>query len=229
MLHVNTRKRHHVASFDYKLGSHNLLSVVSQNDLGIMVSNNFNWKIHINQMICKANRILGLIRHTCNEIKDSVTRKILYLAHVRPILEYGSEIWNPSAKGLIISIEKIQRRATRFILQSSAPYEDRLKELNLSSLEDRRKFKDNILLFKGLYDMSFISLQDKVHFRGSESFYLRSSDSPTIIPNKCNTNTFKQSFFNRVYNSWNDLPAELRNVQIFPLFKSGLIDHYISS
>ena len=135
-------------------------------------------------MICKANRILGLIRHTCNDVKDPLTRKILYLAHVRPILEYGSKIWNPSTKGLITAIERVQRRATRFILQSSAPYEERLKELNLSSLEDRRKFKDNILLFKGLHGMSFISLQqvlqDRVNFSGTESISLRSSDSPTI-------------------------------------------------
>ena len=228
VLQVKTRKRHHVASVDYKLGDHNLLSVASQNDLGIIVTNNLNWKMHINQMICKANRILGLIRHTCNDVKDPLTRKILYLAHVRPILEYGSEIWNPSTKGLITAIERVQRRATRFILQSSAPYEERLKELNLSSLEDRRKFKDNILLFKGLYGMSFISLQDRVNFRGTESISLRSSDSPTIIPNKCNTNIFKQTFFNRVYNSWNDLPADVRNVQIFQYFKSGLLDYYIS-
>ena len=120
--------------------------------------------MHINKMICKANRILGLIRHTCNDVKDPLTRKILYLAHVRPISEYGSEIWNPSTKGLIIAMERVQRRATRFILQSSAPYEVRLKELNLSSLEDRRKFKDIILLFKGLHCMSFISSQDRGEF-----------------------------------------------------------------
>ena len=169
VLQVKTRKHHHVAPVVYKLGNHNLLSVGSQNDLGIMVTNNLNWKMHINQMICKANRILGLIRHTCNDVKDPL---ILYLAHVRPILEYGSEIWNPSTKGLITAIERVQRRATRFILQSSVPYEECLKELNLSSLEDRRKFKDNILLFKGLHGMSFISLQDRVNFRGTESISL---------------------------------------------------------
>ena len=73
-----TRKRHHVAPVVYRLGNHNLLSVASQNDLGIMVINDLNWKMHINQMICKANRILGLIRHTCNDVKDPLTRKILY-------------------------------------------------------------------------------------------------------------------------------------------------------
>ena len=230
VLPVKTRKRHHVAPVVYRLGNHNLLSVASQNDLGIMVTNDLNWKMHINQMICKANRILGLIRHTCNDVKDPLARKILYVAHVRPILEYGSEIWNPSTKGLITAIERVQRRATRFILQSSAPYEERLKEINLSSLEDRRKFKDNILLFKGLHGMSFISLQDRVNFRGTESTSLRSSDSPTIIiPNKCNTNIFKQTVFNRVYNSWNDLSADVRNVLIFQCFKSELLNHYISN
>ena len=136
-----------------------------------------------------------------------------YSPHVRPILEYGSEIWNPSTKGLITAIERVQRRATRFILQSSAPYEERLKELNLSSLEDRRKFKDNILLFKGLHGMSFIPLHDRVNFCGTESISLRSTDSPTIIPNKCNTNIFKQTFFKvgvnhgifHVYHFWNFL------------------------
>ena len=41
-------------------------------------------------MICRANCIYGLIRHTCNDVKDSLTRKILDLAYVGPILEYGS-------------------------------------------------------------------------------------------------------------------------------------------
>ena len=91
VLQVKTHKRHLLLLLFTDL-HHNLLTVASQNDLGIMVTNDLNWKMHIKQMICKANRILGLIRHTCSDVKDPLTRKILYLAHVRPILEYGSEI-----------------------------------------------------------------------------------------------------------------------------------------
>ena len=36
-----------------------IYSVSSQNDLGIMVTNNLSQKMHINQMICKDNRIDG--------------------------------------------------------------------------------------------------------------------------------------------------------------------------
>ena len=81
-------------------------------------------------MICKVIRISGLIRHACNDVKEPLIRKILYLAHVSPILEYGSEIWNPSSKGLFTAFKRVQRWATRFILQSSVPYEKRLKEFN---------------------------------------------------------------------------------------------------
>jgi len=229
ILHVKTRKRHHVPYFNYKLGLQSLLSVSNQNDLGIMVSSDLSWKIHINQVICKANRILGLIRHTCFDVHDPVTRKMLYLAHVRPILEYGSEIWNPQAKGVTIALEKVQRRATKFILRCSDPYEERLKQLNLLSLEDRRQFKDNILFFKGMMNLTALNISDKVKFRNSNSHHLRSSESPTIIPNKFKTNIFRQSCFTHISSSWNNLPANLRSLDNFVQFKSGLLDFYLDT
>ena len=57
VLQVKTSKRHLLLLLiKYELGNHNLLSVASasQNDLGIIATNNLNWKMHINQMICKA-------------------------------------------------------------------------------------------------------------------------------------------------------------------------------
>lgn len=213
VLKVKIRKRHHAPDYDYKLGAHHLLNVDHQNDLGITVSNNLSWKSLINQMICKANRILGMIRYTCYDVDDSLTRKILYLTHVRPILEYGSEIWSPLTQGLIRNIEKVQRRATKFILKSSSPYEVRLNELNLLTLEDRRNLKVNILFFKGINNMTFITTDEKTHTRNSLCHNLRSSDNLTLIPNKCRTETFCQTFFNRISNSLNNLPPIIRNTQ----------------
>ena len=160
MLQAKTRKRHNVAPVDYKLGITIYILFLVKMTLVFLVSNDLNWKMHIDQIICKANRILCLIRHTMdireyvhghtyNDVEDSLTRKILYLAHVRPILEYGSEIWNLSTKSLINAFERVQRRAraTRFIVQILPPMESVCKNATLLVLRTCVSFKDNILLF----------------------------------------------------------------------------------
>ena len=86
-----------------------------------MVTNNLDWKLHIIKWFAKLTVFRAWSGTLAMMWKIPLTRKILYLAPVRPILEYGSEIWNLSTKGLITSIERVQRRATRFILRSSAP------------------------------------------------------------------------------------------------------------
>ena len=56
----------------------------------------------------------------------------LYKSLVRPILEYSSPLWSPHLKKDIATLEKVQRRASRFALGTTAndmSYEDRLKRL----------------------------------------------------------------------------------------------------
>ena len=67
---------------------------------------------HINYIVGKANRVLGLIRRTFGS-KDPVPIKTAFIALVRPILEYACPVWNPYLVKHIHSIESIQRRATR--------------------------------------------------------------------------------------------------------------------
>ena len=68
---------------------------------------------------------------------------------VRPHLEYGNAIWGPTYMGDLKLVEGVQRRATKLIPHLyNVPYEDRLKELNLPSMEYRRKRGDMIQCFK---------------------------------------------------------------------------------
>ena len=53
---------------------------------------------------------------------------------MRPILEYGSSVWDPHYKGLTDDLEKVQKRAARFVTRNYT-YEkgsitDILKKLN---------------------------------------------------------------------------------------------------
>ena len=64
---------------------------------------------------------------------DARLWKQLYTLLVRPHLEYASTVWNSYLRGDIKALEKVQERAaTRIRI-----YEDRLKEWDLKTLEER--------------------------------------------------------------------------------------------
>ena len=50
--------------FDYVMESNYLSKTEIERDLGVYVSRDLNWQHHINYMVNKANRILGVIKNT---------------------------------------------------------------------------------------------------------------------------------------------------------------------
>jgi hypothetical protein len=101
-------------------------------------------------IVSKANKILGLIKRICKEVKNTNTRRILYCALVRPKLEYASSVWSPYTIKHHLLIDNVQRRATKFILNypDNMSYVDRMQKTNLLPLDFRREISDLILLFK---------------------------------------------------------------------------------
>ena len=85
-------------------------------DLGVLITNNLSWSKHIESIVSKANKTLGLIKRICREVKNINTRRILYCTLVRPKLEYASSVWSPYTIKHRMLVENVQRRATKFIL-----------------------------------------------------------------------------------------------------------------
>ena len=86
----------------------------------------------------KDNKILSLIKRTCKGFQDVSTLRTLYPALVRSQLECCSVVWSPQKSRKIFKLERIQRRATKFIVKTNDDYEQRIKQLNLLSLEQKR-------------------------------------------------------------------------------------------
>ena len=106
-----------------------------------------------NRCMYKANKVLGFIKRNSRSIR--ITRRSMYLALVRPHLGYAPPVWAPETKDLMRQVERIQRRATKFILRlpfiSEQSYKDRLLTLNLLLLSYWYEYSDNgdmIFFFK---------------------------------------------------------------------------------
>ena len=115
-------------------------------DLGLLTNHKLSWNSHIDKISSKANKVLGLIKRNCRDLKDVSTLRTLYCALVRSQLEYRSVVWSPFTARNITKLETVQRRASKFILKTEDDYEVRISKLNLLSLEHRR-FLFDVLFF----------------------------------------------------------------------------------
>lgn len=206
---------------NYLLDNSVLEEVNEFRDLGITTDQHLCWNLHIDKVVAKANRMLGLIKRSCRDFNDRKTLRTLYCALVRSNLEYCSVIWSPYTKRGIEKIEKIQNRATKFILRSDDCYADRLKELNLLSLEKRRLLADLTFLYKALHGIIDIDVEPYVDFYKESDYYsFRHNDKLTLRMRYARTNVFKYSFFNRVVKTWNSLPLSIREATSVNTFKA---------
>ena len=140
------------SGFLHPLG-YNIGNVESIKYLGITITNDLKWNAHIIKICTKANRTLGFLMRNLYSCPQDV-KEATYKTLVRPILEYGSSVWDPYTQGLQDELEKVQNRAARFVTRNNILEEGSmtgiLEQLKWESLKKRRKDNRLILLYKGL-------------------------------------------------------------------------------
>ena len=82
--------------------------------LGVTITNDLRWNTHLSNVCTKANKTLGFLRrnlYSCpQEVKEAVYKGLL-----RPVLDYGSSVWDPPGVVLQEELESVQKRAARFV------------------------------------------------------------------------------------------------------------------
>ena len=81
-----TRKKSPLVG-EYNIEGQPLESVDMYKDLGLFTTSNLSWNQHVDKITAKANRVLGLVKRTCRDLKDIDTMNTLYCSLVRPLLE----------------------------------------------------------------------------------------------------------------------------------------------
>ena len=110
ILHVG---RHNTEK-GYTLNGTVLRKLNSERDLGVIISQDLRPREQCISARNKANRILGFISRTVTNRTSEVLLR-LYLALVRPHLDYAVQFWSPYYRMDIDRLESIQRRMTKMI------------------------------------------------------------------------------------------------------------------
>ena len=111
-----TRKKSPL-NFIYKLDSVDLGGRRIIKKKSVNITNSLSWNTHIHAITARTNKLLGLLKRTCTLLNDVSARRSLYLALVKSQLSYATQVWSPDKIVLKTQIERVQSRATRWILK----------------------------------------------------------------------------------------------------------------
>ena len=240
ILSVTNKRKHKF----YELNSYILKHVENNPYLGLILSNDLKFSTHIDLISRKASSTLGFIQRNLKKCPPEV-KKTAYISLVRSTLEYGATVWDPHLEKDIHKLERIQRKAVRFI---SSDYRSRdpgsvtqmLKDQKLPSLKERRKDKRLLLMYnlsKGLVPaipsneyLKPITSKRKIK---AKTFSDYKSDNiikrHQILHDNCyqlpqtRTVVYKNSFFPKTISEWNKLPKFVVESGSKDIFKDRLL------
>ena len=110
-------------------------------------------------------------------------RDTAYNSLIRPALEYSCSVWHPHKKSNKDKIEKVQRRAARFVsnnFRRKASVSEMLHNLGWQSLDSRRQDQRLVLFYKIINGLA--SVETEVHPHASRLPYKEESQLQIQTP-----------------------------------------------
>ena len=139
VMHINGGRTHR--PFLYELCGVLLKSVTQERYLGVVLSQSLSWSNHASQVSVKANQNIVFIKRNLKGSPQELKR-LAYITFVRSGMEYASPMWDPNTSKDHAALERVQRRAARWIISSydRTSVTNLLRQLNLEPLEKAQTY-----------------------------------------------------------------------------------------
>ncbi len=196
-----------------------LNSCTSCRDLGVIVDSRLSFVEHINSIVAKAHlRASQILR--CFLSRDPFILIKAFNVYVRPLVEYCSPVWSPTAIGSINKIESVQRWFTKRIKGlSHLTYDERLSELNNERLELRHLRADLLMCFKIVHNTVDLALKDFFTFNNLS--ITRGNSLKLNVPIS-RINARADFFAVRIISLWNNLSDDVVNSSNISIFATKI-------
>jgi hypothetical protein len=198
--------------------------VKSQKHLGVILSEDMNWAEHINYICGKAYKKIGLLFRNSIYL-DVYKMSMFYQVAIRPVVEYGSIIFDNCSKHSMLCLENVQRRAALVCSGAMKRTETSkmLYDLSWESLKVRRDRAKLILFFKiknGLAPEYLKRLLPHSIPR-QDRYALRQGSTRNLQNFKTRLKCYETSYFPSTIALWNKL-SSVNNTDSLSKFKRDL-------
>ena len=189
--------------------------------LGVDISSGLSWRSHIDRVTGSATKTLNFVRRNI-KTKHPGVREMAYSTLVRPQLEYAAAVWDPHTKGKTQQVEKVQRRAARWVsgnYERLASVSDMIATLGWRSLEQRWADAGLCLFYKIIHGLVAVTLPDYIEPNTRISWYCHFM---TFRQLQTPTEYYKHSFFPLAVVQWNALPKSVVCLPSLEAFKAAV-------
>ena len=206
-----------------KLGGVPIKEVQTHKHLGLTFNDTLTWTDHIDKLATKAAQCVGLLRRISREVPRECL-ETLYKSMIRPLLEYGSVIYDGSAECHLQRLEDVQRQAalTCTGAYKHTKHENLLIELGWPPLSYRRKQQRLNTMFKIQKGLAppYLSKMCPPLTKDRTPYNLRTGCNITTPQSR--TTVFQKSFFPQSIDDWNELDMTTRNAKTVETFKENI-------
>jgi hypothetical protein len=222
VMHLGKRNKKH----QYYMEGVNLLDTKEERDIGVIVSDTLKPSAQCAKAARTASVVLGQITRAFH-YRDRHTFISLYKQYVLPHLEFAVQSWSPWLVKDKEVLEKVQRRAIKMVSGlGDKTYEEKLKELGMVTLEERRHQLDMVQVFKILSGHDRVEKDQWFKMAADSGAGTRQAAGPrNLIKPRTNLEIRTNFFSVRVIDNWNLIPAEIKMARNPEQFKKLYRDH----
>ena len=206
----------------YYMNGEPLEQTEEETDIGVKVTPNLKPAAQCQKAARTAQTVLGQLARSFHYRDRHVFLK-LYKTYVRPHLEFSVPVWSPWQEGDIETLEKVQKCAVRMISgMKSETYEEKLAELGLTTLAERRHQQDMLQVYKIVNGKDNVKSEKWFTMATEAQRTTRAAADPLNLRGAAARSEIRRNFFSqRVVNSWNRIPADLKAAKTAEAFRKG--------
>ena len=207
---------------DYEMAGRILQKTKEERDIGVLMSD----KLKPGPQCAKAARTATVVLNQLIRAFHFRDRHVfiqLYKQYVRPHLEFGGPAWAPWTAADKEVLEKVQRKAVTQVTGLKArDYEDRLKELGMVTLDERRHQTYMITVYKILTGKDDLDPTEWFTMAQDGQRATRSAADPLNVRVTHGRLDIRRNFFSvRVTEQWNQVPTDIKNKKTVEGFKKA--------